>query len=463
MVKQGGTIKSWKKRWFKIYPDYSIEYFEKDGGKKKGEVNLDGYKVVEEGIKGKPFTIELNHKKLRCWFIQCASEEEKKEWMDVFSVCCKKASRASSNKDPVMAYAFQRAYERTRWSLYLWGWYTYSGSEGERIGELIVEELERDVLSDIWRGLTGPPKMQEIARNSVMKVVEGIVLTAVDAAWKVICSAIEEVKKPIEDAVRKVVEPIFEKEKELKDKIKETIMTTVDPALQQIVVPPLAKVLDAVMGPVRSSYNEMFKAWATISQQFATHVGQKGTDEKSIKAWMYDSYWTVRYYWGPMRAVIDKVRELEPALEILGDVVSYVRPWKIIDNITDHQRELLYKACYTVTRDLADHGGDVRGAIHKTSQRLLHDAQLQIVKEYYNMLCSVVMPPFNQEIIPAVTKLIDPLDALIPEALKELINPKKSLDDLLKDLVKSMVRVCVDGAAKDEPSRLADSFSSLQL
>ena len=50
-----------------------------------------------------------------------------------------------------MAYAFKRAYERTRWSLYLWGWYEYSGSEGERLGDLIIEELERDVLSDIWR------------------------------------------------------------------------------------------------------------------------------------------------------------------------------------------------------------------------------------------------------------------------------------------------------------------------
>ena len=93
LVKQGGAIKNWKKRWFVVYPDFTIDYLEKQGGKKKGDINLDGYSVVEKGLEGKPFSIELHHKKRRCWFIQCADEEEKKAWMDVFALCCRRASR----------------------------------------------------------------------------------------------------------------------------------------------------------------------------------------------------------------------------------------------------------------------------------------------------------------------------------------------------------------------------------
>lgn len=462
LVKQGGTIKNWKKRWFKVFPDYSIEYYEKENGKKKGEINLDGYTVIEEGMKGKNFSIEMRHKKRRCWFIQCQNEDDKKMWIDVFKMCCKKASRSTSNKDKVMAHAFKRAYERTRWSLYLWGWYTYSGSEGERLGDLIIEELERDVLSDIWQGLSGTPKMQEITRNTIMKTVEGVVGAAVEAAWKAICSAIDEVKKPIEDAVRKVVEPIFAKEKELKEKIKETIMGTVDPALQQIVVPPLAKVLDVLMKPIRESYGELFKSWLKLGEIFQKIVAEHGADEKGIKKWMYESYWEVRYYWGPMRNVIDKVEEIAKPLDLLGEVVSYVRSWRITSKIIDRQRKLLTNACYTVTVDLGE-TKDPRAAIRKTAERLLHDCQIQILNEYFSILKAVVMPPFNQEIIPKVVKLIEPLDSLIPDALKDLINPLKTLDELLTDLVETMVRNCVDQAAKDDPARLAESFSQLSL
>lgn len=462
LVKQGGTIKSWKKRWFKVFPDYGIEYYEKEGGKKKGEINLDGYSVEAEGLKGKNFSIEMRHKKRRCWFVQCASEEEKKEWIDVFALCCRKASRSTSNRDIVMATAFRRAYERTRWSLYLWGWYHYTGSEGERLGDLICEELERDVLSDIWRGLSGTPKMQEITRNTIMRTVEGVVGAAVEAAWKAITSAIDEVKNPIEDAVRKVVEPIFEKEKELKEKIKETIIGTVDPALQQIVVPPLAKVLDVLMHPIRDSFAEVGKAWIEMGKRFTKHVSQHGADEKSMKSWLYDAYWQVRYYWGPMRPVIDKVREIGPPLEVLGAVVEYVRSWRIIDNITDHQQKLLWDAAYTVTVDLADKK-DPQEAIKKTLHRLLHDCQMQVVDEYFDILKAVVMPPFNQEVVPAATKMIEPLNSLIPDALKDLINPLQTLDELLTDLVETMVRNCVEGAAKEDPARLAEAFSKLEV
>jgi len=462
LVKQGGTIKSWKKRWFKVFPDYGIEYYEKDGGKKKGEINLDGYHVEKEGLKGKNFSIEMRHRKRRCWFVQCASEEEKKDWIDVFDQCCKHASRSTSNRDVVMAAAFKRAYERTRWSLYLWGWYTYSGSEGERLGDLIVEELERDVLSDIWRGLSGTPKMQEITRNTIMRTVEGVVGAAVEAAWKAIVSAIDEVKKPIEDAVRKVVEPIFEKEKELKEKIKDAIMGTVQPALQQIVVPPLAKVLDVLMKPVRESYSETFKAWHQLGEKFAAHVAANGADEKSMKKWLYDSFWQVRYYWGPMRSVIDKVNELREPFDLLGDIVSYVRSWKIIDHITDNQRRMLTDACYSVTVDLAEFK-DPKAAIRRTGERLLHDSQMQVVDEYFYILQSVVMPPFNQEVVPAATKLIEPLAALIPDALQDLINPLQTLDELLTETVEAMVRSCVEGAAKDDPARLAESFAGLSF
>ena len=31
LTKEGGAFKSWCRRWFRVYPDYTIEYFEKPG------------------------------------------------------------------------------------------------------------------------------------------------------------------------------------------------------------------------------------------------------------------------------------------------------------------------------------------------------------------------------------------------------------------------------------------------
>jgi len=181
-----------------------------------------------------------------------------------------------------------------------------------------------------------------------------------------------------------------------------------------------------------------------------------------MKKWLYESYWQVRYYWGPMRSVIDKVNELREPFDLLGDIVSYVRSWRIIDHITDNQRRMLTDACYSVTVDLAEFK-DPKAAIRRTGERLLHDSQMQVVDEYFYILQSVVMPPFNQEVVPAASKLIEPLAALIPDALQDLINPLQTLDELLTETVEAMVRSCVEGASKDDPARLAESFAALSF
>jgi len=51
LVKEGGIRKNWKRRFFVVRPNYTVDYFEteaeaqKPKGKKKGSINLCGYSV----------------------------------------------------------------------------------------------------------------------------------------------------------------------------------------------------------------------------------------------------------------------------------------------------------------------------------------------------------------------------------------------------------------------------------
>ncbi len=85
-------------------------------GKPKGVIHLAGYKVAEsadnaiiERLKAlakalgmdeeslplperfPPHTLALSHERRRNYFITAADEDEKKEWVEMFRTCCRKA------------------------------------------------------------------------------------------------------------------------------------------------------------------------------------------------------------------------------------------------------------------------------------------------------------------------------------------------------------------------------------
>ena len=84
MVSSGGSIRSWKKRWF-LLQNYTLKYFEVTDKKlgMKGEIILNDQYTAKDGLvkTGRPHSFELYHPTLRSYYFVCQSQHEKEVWI----------------------------------------------------------------------------------------------------------------------------------------------------------------------------------------------------------------------------------------------------------------------------------------------------------------------------------------------------------------------------------------------
>jgi hypothetical protein len=101
-VQRGDAVKNWKSRFFVAYnkaDNFKIDYLDgtNETGKLKGTIHCAGYRAYEfnsddiaefgePGIKLVPWSYRR-----RTWWIKCADDQERKEWMSIFENACYKA------------------------------------------------------------------------------------------------------------------------------------------------------------------------------------------------------------------------------------------------------------------------------------------------------------------------------------------------------------------------------------
>jgi len=86
MTKQGGAIKTWKRRWF-LFKDLVLFYYRSPKDKVPlGRIPILGYMVEKvENIK-KPFAFKLEHPgACRTWYFSTANDEERDFWVQTIN------------------------------------------------------------------------------------------------------------------------------------------------------------------------------------------------------------------------------------------------------------------------------------------------------------------------------------------------------------------------------------------
>jgi hypothetical protein len=473
LLKEGGIRKSWKKRYFTVRPNYVVDYFEseaeakKEKGKKKGSISLCGYRVIDDVNNGvlqrltklaekmgmnvsdlpkpkeyPPFTLELHHDRRRCYFIQAENEKEFKEWVEQFKDCCRRAY-GLKNQEFVHKTAFDNAIRKTRWELGRWGWYSWGGSEEQVLSDLISDELDWQIMGRVYGKISGPWAIRNTIRNQVLKFIDTLVSAAVTPAWGAMEKAVEELRPKIEPTIKEMVGPIFKAEADLMEKMKQGAMSIIDPILKEHVTPHLSKIVAVLKSPMTEAYDESFKMFDEEISKFEV---KGGVDV--VKKEFYHLDWFARSW--KMWPALSKVDVMYEPLWALHVIFEDIYPWSSIWKAYDDLRGKMDNAIYTFEQRLVqgmEAEGEVKDGkalVDTTKTAVLADykadAQKATLIYYAAVLKIVVMPPFEKLVIPACKTVIDPISDLVPEPLKQFIDPSQMFEDLLNGIIDG----CID-------------------
>jgi hypothetical protein len=476
LTKEGGIRKSWKKRWFIVHHNHVVDYYADEKAsqgakaKAKGTMSLAGYHVVEnigdsllqqtkdlaekmgmdvsELPKPKTypdFTFEVHHSRRRCWFIQAANQQEKDEWVEMFKTCCRNAW-GLRNQDPVHVKAFGKAVRDTRWELGRWGWWSWGGSEEQVISDIISDELDWQIMGRIYSKLSGPWMIRNKLRNQVLKTLDTMVGAVVGPAWKTMSATVEEARKKFEPQLKELVDPLGKAKAEVLDKITDAVMGTVNPLLEKHVSPHISKIVAILTSPVSEAYDESFKIFEEAVKKYGENA-----DLKNLSKGFGELDWTGRSWW-TMRPATQKLDIMYDPLWLLREIFTDIRPWYLIWNGHDQIRQKMDNAIYTFEEGLKqeveknpDSGKDVIESVAgDVLKKYKHDAELHRVLFFSEILKAIVMPPFNEVLIPAVKTILDPLDSAVPETFKDFIN----IGDMFEQLVNKIVDGVIETVLK---------------
>jgi hypothetical protein len=474
LTKEGGMFKSWKKRWFVVRHDYAVDYFASEADankpkpKPKGTMGLCGYHVVADPNDGiikrltdlatkmgmdiselpKPkqypeLTLEVHHYRRRCWFIQAANADEKKEWVDMFQTCCRWAY-GLRDKEEVHKRAFHEAVRRTRWELGRWGWWSYGGNEEQILSDLISAELEWAVMGRIYGKITGPWVIRNKVRNQVLKTIDTFVSAGVSPAWKAMEAAVKEVRPKIEPTLAQVAEPLGQLKGEILDKMKNAALSIINPMLDEHVSPHLSKILEVIKSPFTECFDECFTMYDGQIEEFKKDHSSLADYKKGFKRLDYfPRSWNM---WTATR----KLDVMYDPLWLLNVIFTEIRPWSLIWNAHDDIKHKMDNAIYTFEQEIetamTSEGDKLKSdaayaaqvidmAKAKTLETYKADAIIATNEFYCKIMKAIVMPPFNALVIPACKAILEPLNDMIPEPMKQFVDILEMFDELINGII----------------------------
>jgi len=382
---------------------------------------------------------EINHPRRRCYKIEAASKEEKDAWVSMFRTVCWYAW-GFDNRDPVHVEAFQHAIRETRWSLGRWGWWSSGGSETQLLSDIINDEIEYQTIGKIYSKIPGPWIIKSKIRDNIIKTIDTIVSSAVAPAWAAMSKTVETMRPKVEPVIKELVDPLGKQKKEIIDKLKDGCVGIINPLMDEHVIPHLAKVLEIIKSPVVEGYEELGNL---LDKKLAEFSGKFNPDtpEEGFRDLDYFSRWS----WWEARPATEKFDVMYEPLWALNIIFSDIYPWSTIYHGQDRLRKILDSAIWTFQLEIKKAieekiDNPTEYAKNSVSEKYSEDAKLATTLFYLKIFKDIIMPALNKLVVPACKAVIDPIADIIPEAMKQLIDPKDMFDKLVDGIVDDVIK-----------------------
>lgn len=468
LIKRGDSVKSWKQRFFVAYnsaDNYKIDYHDgsDEKGKLKGTIYCAGYRAQEfdsddvaehgeKGIKLVPYSYRR-----RTWFMKCADDAERASWMEVFSSACY-AAKCPHDEDPSIARAFDRTMRKLRWRYGFWSWGREAGPEQERLGEFILDLLDRDIVRRILDDVPeGPTKQATV--DLVRKTIGGSVKAACSSAWTSGVTAIRSMSLTVQDNVKTAITPIVEAEMKFKKTIMDMIDGTTSPFLSDKGSSLLSPVLKVMFKPVIEAFKVASLAFNKfMAEQIAEGSFASGKFDNGIKK----SFRELRYRRGPIGQGFDALHDMcyGELATILQSLAGGMSNSSVYYMCADMLQDIMRRGVYTfqqLGKEVAE--GEIAGVLSHVTQLLFHDCMVLVEVLMVQVFNKILEPMVVEFVITPAKELVSPVQEQI-EAIPGmglLLDLPTILEDTVKGAVMTSIMAILSGSLAESNSTLDDA------
>lgn len=460
MIKLGAVRKNWKKRWFVAYNEadnFVIKYYATQAMKKlKGEISLCGYEIrdfTDDEKKKDGDGLVLMKGTAREWKIRCVPDtpEKKAEWREVLQGACNKASPPIGANDKVAGEAFMGAYNATRSAHEIECAENCTGSEEEALTDLVTGAINSIIDGILEKIPDGPTK--NMSTGIAKKFIATAVKTAVLGGWKGMTTAMAGTRPILETGIKSALGPIAEGKKTLCDKASEACSSIFKPVMDKAVDSRLKPVLEKISAPVSAGYVQAVKFFAEKAKEVRDKTkADGGSLDTNVKA----------AYWDAWLFDIDALEPLLEALGSAGDALGDFPAADIVVNIRDQMKILIKKGLSTMADAISGEGKKSPDeAYAETLGKVINDAKIFIAETMTAVLAGLIKPMFDGEVKPLCLEPIEPLNEMIPEAVKAFITIDSVVEDLLDTVIDTAIAEIVKPVADGELAKLDELATSL--
>ncbi|RYG67429.1 hypothetical protein EON64_07455 [archaeon] len=470
LSKRGEVVKNWKNRFIVVYNEkdnFRIDYHDgtDEKGKLKGSVFCAGYSAYEfdkddiaeygeNGIKLVPWSWRR-----RTWYIKCNDDKEREEWLGAFRTACYKA-KAPHDEDECIAKAFDKALQNTRWKCWIWGWYWPAGDEGERLGELVLDVLDREVINDVINGIVeGPAKAMTV--DIIRKSIGTTVKSACSSAWISSASAVRSVSGKIQDQVKELISPVLEKQQEFKTMIVDKISGKINPFLQDKVGSLLTPVFKVIFKPIITAFTHAAKGFmAHMKEKISSNDFAKASFDKTLE---YVD-WQMDWYSGPVHdayAVVWRMytSDMTALLSILSGGIT---PYSVYNMVNDKLKIILHRAVHTfgqLARSNVE--TEYNAVLNHVMGLFFHDIVVMVKSTVMDILTAILSAPINELVIAPCQELVTPLQEMIEAIPIPGLSTLLDLPTMLEEVVGSIEGSALEAILSPSVSELKSSVSGV--
>jgi hypothetical protein len=508
LTKQGGVVKSWKKRYFVALNkanNWEIRYYMDEAAykaspdKPRGTINLCYYRVemteekpadtdkADAKVEEKPAAAAGEESKAgdggdvpeitckpwwssdrrRVWHIKVDTPADAAKWKDVFETAAYKAAPPLSS-DHAAASAFKAAYRETRWAIGEWGWYYYGTTEQEQLGLLISDRCERGCMAEVYAKV--PAKMASMVRPQLQSALDTTVGAVVAAGWKSASASVAAVAPTLRAKVEESVGPIFDAKANIKTRMSDAISGAIIPVVGKaadLIVPHItALLLSYSIAANHCAITAFVKEMKKLDGSGSPEAFAKGIEQYRREC---------NYYWGPLYDAVQEIRNLywkKPARKVAGisfsiplesilELLGGVDLWQLSRDLEDGIRTLSARAAFTYGTLVEESPtSDKQQLLAKVVSLYIHDAKIMAYQEIHKVFSDILMTPINKDVTPTIQDALTPIKALVPDLLKDFVDIDGTLEDIIENAISSVVDASLIPAAT---TSLADLDSLLSL